>query len=124
MSDHLGRVSERIAEAILAFCGNRTEFHADDLRRYVREQVGEIAPSSPDRVLRELRKKGRINYRVKNRRESLYEVVRDKGEVADEIANLKKLAKEVFAARNAEMRATLARAREEQACRSRTDSTP
>jgi len=51
--ENLGRVSERIGPAVLAFCASvgLREFFADDLRRYVRRMAGEVAPGSPDRVL-------------------------------------------------------------------------
>lgn len=74
-NENLQRVSARIGKAILAFYENdpNSEFHADDLRDSVREQCGRVAPASSDRVLRDLRKKGEINYKVTNRRQSLYQ---------------------------------------------------
>jgi hypothetical protein len=76
--ENLDRVSQRIAPAVLAFCQSigLKEFFADDLRRYVRRMVGEVAPGSPDRVLRDLRRKGMIDYRVVSRSESLYQMLR------------------------------------------------
>lgn len=73
--EELNRVYTVIASAILRFHDEwpRDEFHVEDLRRYVLSEVAGIAPDSPGRILRELRLKGRLNYRVKNRRASLYE---------------------------------------------------
>jgi hypothetical protein len=75
--EHLERVTSRIGRAILDFF-ERTEpqFHAEDLRRYIKLNVGEVAPGSPDRIMRLLRKAGRIDYVVLNRRESQYRIVR------------------------------------------------
>jgi hypothetical protein len=69
-----GRVYGRIAPLIMTFyqdyAGKR--FRAEDLRQYVLKAAPEIAPGSPDRILRELRLEGKIDYIVLNRRESLY----------------------------------------------------
>ncbi len=75
-SQQLTRVSDRIADAILAFASKQTStFRADDLRAFVTTTVGTVAPGSADRVLRDLRQRGQIDYRVVNRRASLYELV-------------------------------------------------
>lgn len=75
----LTRVSGRIGAAILAFHKQRMQtapaFHAEELREHVQQQT-QLAPASADRVLRELRKQGLLNYRVLNRAQSLYEFVR------------------------------------------------
>ena len=74
------RVGKAITWAIVAFFKRRlatgqAEFKADDLRRYVREQVGDaIAPASPDRIMRHLRHGGTINYELVSRSESRYRV--------------------------------------------------
>jgi hypothetical protein len=76
--EELDRVATRLNGAILAFCAERIgrQFHADDLRRHVRTQLGEmIAPDSASRILRLLRQKKRVNYVVVNRRASLYQVL-------------------------------------------------
>lgn len=72
----LKRVEERIAEAIVEFCRNNDRFRAETLRRFVRGRVGIVAPGSPDRVLRDLRQRGFLDYRVVSRSESMYEVIR------------------------------------------------
>jgi hypothetical protein len=72
----LERVSERIGAAIVGFCkahlGQR--FHADELRAHVEKQCGKIAPGSADRILRNLRQRKVIGYRLVSRSGSLYEV--------------------------------------------------
>lgn len=75
-AEHLDRVSVRIGRAIVAFCAEQGLFHADDLRAYVTANVGIVAPGSADRILRDLRQRGCLNYRVVNRRDSLYEMIR------------------------------------------------
>lgn len=77
-TEHLERVSSRIARAILDFCRTHRCFHADELRAHVAAVTGTSAPASADRVLRDLRQRGLIAYRVLSRRESFYEVVSTK----------------------------------------------
>ena len=69
------RVFSRIAPFIMQFKAERASstFHADELRTYVIERVPDIAPASPDRILRELRLLGKLDYVVINRRQSLYQ---------------------------------------------------
>lgn len=70
----LRRVTGSIAEHIQAFFDLRRdgeEFHAVDLHGYV-QSAAQIAPASADRVMREMRRLGQINYSVVNRRQSLY----------------------------------------------------
>jgi hypothetical protein len=73
--ENLERVSSRIGRAIIDFCRAHKRFHADDLRKAVISETGIAAPASADRILRDLRKRGVIDYRVLSRRESLYEIV-------------------------------------------------
>jgi hypothetical protein len=75
--DYLDAVSLRIAGAIVEFCMTNQDhdWHADDLRNYVTEKVGTVAPGSADRVLRDLRAKGRVQYRCVSRNKSLYRVL-------------------------------------------------
>ena len=75
--ENLERVRSRIQRAVIGFCDTHPRFHADELRRYVIRETGVAAPASSDRVLRDLRQKGRLDYRVVSRRESLYEVIKD-----------------------------------------------
>ena len=83
----LERVTSRIAKAIMEFIevaqrrkfstitNDDGHFYADDLREHVTARVGTIAPGSADRILRLLRKRGIVNYRVVSRSQSLYEVI-------------------------------------------------
>jgi len=75
--ENLDRVCVRIGRSVKKFCAERVGeiFFADDLRRYVKAEVGEVAPGSPDRILRDLRQKGELDYRVVSRAESVYEVI-------------------------------------------------
>jgi hypothetical protein len=77
--ENLERVNARIGAAIVLFyhrqlgAGER-EFHVEELRRFVLQTVGIIAPASPDRIMRFLRREGLIYYTVINRRKSLYRI--------------------------------------------------
>ena len=69
----LSRVGDRIRGYILQFSREHPqEFHAEDLRRFVRRLDPAIAPGSPDRVLRAMRQRGELNYQIVNRSQSLY----------------------------------------------------
>lgn len=75
-AEQLARVTSRIGLTIIAFCrivwgSESRSFHASDLHEFV-EVRAQIAPASADRVLRELRKQGHLDYEVLNRRASLY----------------------------------------------------
>lgn len=74
-AEQLRRVAKRIATAIREFCGAHKRFHADELRAHVARETGVAAPASADRVMRDMRQSGEIDYRVLSRRDSLYEVV-------------------------------------------------
>ena len=70
-----GRVYGKISPLILAFAVDNAGkgFHAEELRQYVTQYAPELAPSSTDRILRQLRQEGRLDYVVINRRQSLYQ---------------------------------------------------
>lgn len=75
----LARVRSKMAKAVLKFCQGRLgvkapRFHAEDLRRYLSYDQVFFAPGSPDRILRDLRKRGLIAYVVRDRRQSIYEL--------------------------------------------------
>lgn len=76
---NLARVRDRIGPLVLAFCrarlaaGNAT-FRVAELHEHVRAALS-VAPASADRILRDLRRAGSLDYRVLNRRESLYEIL-------------------------------------------------
>ncbi len=70
----LARVTAKTSMSIVEYFGKLKvgdTFHAQELRDYVAALV-HVAPASPDRIMRELRKRGVLNYEVVNRRESLY----------------------------------------------------
>ncbi len=80
-TENLRRVRANIGAAIEKFCADRLalqtpRFHMADLDGWVRETVrGPIAPESVGRILRDLRQSKRINYVLRSRRASEYEVV-------------------------------------------------
>jgi hypothetical protein len=47
------------------------QFHAEDLHNFVRDKAN-IAPASADRIMRDMKQSGEINYEVVNRSQSLY----------------------------------------------------
>lgn len=76
----LARVTGALGRAILSFARSRkatgqVEFHADELREWVAARCP-AAPASADRVLRDLRRAGLLDYAVENRRASLYRLLR------------------------------------------------
>ena len=74
----LRRVASRIELAIVTFFDRRARlsrtFHMDELRQSVAHTCGTIAPDSPGRVMRDLRRRRIIDYAVLNRRQSLYAI--------------------------------------------------
>jgi hypothetical protein len=78
--ENLKRVSVRLGPSVLDFCERIYDtalkrFHAEELHQSVLHATGRQAPASADRILRDLRLRGLINYRVISRRESLYEML-------------------------------------------------
>lgn len=73
--ENLDRVSARIGSAVVEFCQTHQQFHAGELHAHVERATGVSAPASADRILRSLRQRRVVAYRVVSRRESLYEVV-------------------------------------------------
>ena len=76
-AEQLDRVTDRIAPHIIEFWERRLdseerEFHMDELLTHVSRNVTAVAPDSPGRILRDLRRSGIVNYEVVNRRQSLY----------------------------------------------------
>lgn len=69
------RVYKKIAPLILEYASTRMGrmFHAEDLYQNVLYQNPEIAPESPGRILRLLRRQGRLNYIVIDRGDSTYQ---------------------------------------------------
>jgi hypothetical protein len=75
---NLARVSSNIARIVADFCrgrfyGGRPEFRMADLTSHVNER-STIAPDSAGRILRDLRRRRVLDYRVVNRAQSLYEI--------------------------------------------------
>ncbi len=74
------RTYDNISETVLAFVNLRlsqgpdSKFTGEQLRFFVQNNMnGRISPGSPDRILRMLRRAGKLNYVVLNRGKSLYE---------------------------------------------------
>lgn len=77
MNSNLNSVTARIGQAVVAFYEHRLlinmpEFRAEELRMFVSETVGKTAPGSADRILRDRRQSGRINYEIVSRKDSKY----------------------------------------------------
>lgn len=72
--NHLDRVSKRIEPYVFRFCLEHTEFRMDQLTKWVAEKVSGLAPDSPGRILRSLKKQGKVDYEVVDRRGSLYRI--------------------------------------------------
>lgn len=47
------------------------QFHAEDLHNFVKAKAN-VAPASADRIMRDMKRSGEINYEVVNRSQSLY----------------------------------------------------
>lgn len=71
------RVSHNIADTVLEFCRKRLAsdplFTVNQLHEYVSERH-QGAPGSPDRILRDLKRRERVSYEVVSRSVSLYRV--------------------------------------------------
>jgi hypothetical protein len=75
-SGNLSRVKAVIAPLILEFCKSRgvgAQFHMVELTEFVSQKTS-IAPDSAGRILRDMRQQGELNYKVVQRRESLYQI--------------------------------------------------
>lgn len=77
-SVELERVSSRISRFVVEFfelLEIGSQFHAADLKQFVADKDQSVAPGSPDRIMRDLRKRGIINYELVSRSQSLYRKV-------------------------------------------------
>ena len=65
---------KRIANAVIDFVNRHIDqiFTASELRGYVRTLAGDTAPGSADRIMRQLRKEGVVNYELISRNRSQY----------------------------------------------------
>jgi hypothetical protein len=82
--ENIQRVNAQISQHVAAFLDRNLnrEFHVEELRRYVFDNVqGYVAPASPDRILRDLRQRKIVNYRVVSRSKSLYLSLPKEGEL-------------------------------------------
>lgn len=73
----LERVKWRLDPLVLNFFAERRpgdQFHVNDLIRYVWRFDPFATATSPDRVMRELKSSGRLNYELVSRSQSLYRV--------------------------------------------------
>jgi len=72
----LARVQRGIGALVLEFVrrvGVGKTFHGDELSSWIAART-KVAPGSSDRILRELRRAGQLNYSVLSRSQSLYRV--------------------------------------------------
>lgn len=74
MNVQIERVALNLNQAIVEFWKKNLNqrFTANDLRRHVNHYNYGTAPASADRVMRYLKKSGKINYTLVNRAKSLY----------------------------------------------------
>ena len=75
----LARVTAGIGRFVVEFFDSidiGSEFHASDLKQFVESRAEYGAPGSPDRVMRDLRKRGAVNYELVSRSKSLYRKVK------------------------------------------------
>jgi hypothetical protein len=73
------RLSTQVAPAVLRFFRTKRErgqrhFYMQELQSYVTTQFP-FAPDSPSRIMRGLRQRKRLNYKLISRKKSLYEIV-------------------------------------------------
>lgn len=77
MDNQLERVALNLNQIIIQFwekklAAQEPRFTSHELRQVVNHYHYGTAPASADRVLRQLRKQGKVNYAVINRGKSLY----------------------------------------------------
>lgn len=81
MDTNMISVSKRIGQVVVEFVGKKLsdpvnkEFTAQELRLAVMSKVQNIAPGSPDRILRNLRQRKLVNYVLLSRVKSLYKAI-------------------------------------------------
>lgn len=76
MELELTRVRSNIGDVVLKFAEEHygREFHDADLVAYVSSRGVKASPSSPTRILRQLKKEGLISYTLVSRAKSLYKI--------------------------------------------------
>lgn len=77
-AENIERVRSKIESSIINFALTHIDkpFHMEDLTRHVKAQIPDIAPDSPGRILRLLRRQRALDYEVVNRRQSLYRITK------------------------------------------------
>lgn len=74
---NLDRVRSKLSKAILSWCEAcllfGPQFYMRELVNHLTESH-KVSPDSPSRILRQLRREGRVKYTVVNRGQSLYRV--------------------------------------------------
>lgn len=73
---HLKRVRSRIGETVKTFCRRHVgeSFWGRELHEYVASSIPQTAPGSADRILRDLRQRGEVQYTVLSRGGSVYHI--------------------------------------------------
>lgn len=79
MNEDLQRVKKKLDQHVLDFLAqriatNERAFHSRHLLKYLTKVKAYYAPESPARILRELRKSGKVRYTLLSRSDSLYRV--------------------------------------------------
>lgn len=74
----LKRVRSLIGDLVMDFCSCRVgkEFYGWELATFVMDRVTHVAPGSPDRILRDLRQSGAVEYTIVSKAQSRYYVDR------------------------------------------------
>lgn len=77
LADFLGKPVENISDAVQAFFDQKLQdveprFTANQLRFFVQNRLGASAPGSADRIMRMMKKAGKLNYQLLNRSKSFY----------------------------------------------------
>ena len=75
-ASQLARVRDKVKSTVIRFARSRLgkTYNASDLLRYCRVLQPEIAPDSPSRIMRDLRRAGVIDYTLISRQNSQYRV--------------------------------------------------
>lgn len=70
----LQRVTGKIEAVVIDFCSRNVGnvFNIKELEDFVRHRQNKTSPGSGARILRKLRKEGRVQYNVVNRRQATY----------------------------------------------------
>jgi hypothetical protein len=81
---NLGRVRQKIDGVVVEFLEQLlddgfSDFRMDDLHAFVTKRGYDVAPDSPGRVLRALRRIGEVDYWIVRRSDSLYRLVHVRG---------------------------------------------